>query len=730
MSGLELASSLRTTTSAHVARGAKILIALGHVNPRDRPLMLNDLPPVIEIGNHQREETLVKQFDDSMMPFSARNGLNQLIWSKGLAAWTTVWTAPNVTGETIFSGSWGGTYFVFSVRVGPSPWATHTVLSWCQLHPRDKILLPGMSPLLDLPLQTATRNVALFRYGDRARVANSADLISGSLAPRLYEIPENTEPGFYSIRATYAEKQPWLTPWFHVLQIGLKCADESACTCFWGLSCVDSGFAWRSIPELVTPEPLCPIDPEPIPQVPDPGSSMLPIDGFKAALSFPPSDRRHQMMAIITEEPFAFQNRGCAADGSCAPSAIAAFKLTPQDKYSLSTMWPTFEHYSLECTSWDAAIECAIDDAGLMQCLLPTLRDVVTPGPCTIAGWTRNAIDTTSTPFFIFANPLALPGIASAGPPTTHWSEIAHIAFVVINPTASMLAGSSFPYPRAGWFSIKLNMAVEGKPVTRSADAKWTQSCTGIGQDHPSFQHGSGGVQLLCVVDYRPRPVGTPFDLHTVAYLFECNTYPAASAALQDVLNVAPWVAAVWPIATPAISESNPATRFNPHATSEQNLVQPQLYRGQAASVRWTDGLADEEIFMDDRTIKRLAPNRTGSVFEKTIQVTLKGLTAEIEYPVCSKGIWDDTSGFYACGFQVQCGWKTGLYRLTAEYSFPVGTNGTVVRRTTDFGVPLEIATHATGEELCHGGSRPEGHTALFTSVQAFLPPQADFHFD
>ncbi|KAJ3161558.1 hypothetical protein HDU88_007291 [Geranomyces variabilis] len=192
------------------------------------------------------------------------------------------------------------------------------------------------------------------------------------------------------------------------------------------------------------------------------------------------------------------------------------------------------------------------------------------------------------------------------------------------------------------------------------------------------------------------------------------------TTAANTFLVGSPAVTSVWTVAMTSLSATNPTK-------ATDNLIQPQFYRGQAAQIRWTDSTSSSQTDSAKSARQALAAGVT---------VTLRGLTSNVAYAVAASA-WSyvntDDGLVFTGNFTVECGYSSGLYRLSAYYigaprfsASPLEPK-TYGRYSVDFPGPIEIVANAPAGPICTSADAAEGSAATIPNDGYVLPFSAGF---
>ncbi|KAI8905682.1 hypothetical protein DFJ77DRAFT_206704 [Powellomyces hirtus] len=423
---------------------------------------------------------------------------------------------------------------------------------------------------------------------------------------------------------------------------------------------------------------------------------------------------------------------------------------------------PVFESYKIAWDGGSKAITCetmkAEGKTASTTCVLPSAADISSAGPYWLAARTSAngaALDIVSQAKFLIlpttTEPMSFKAITSS---VTINSAYAAIAFVIVNPQPAFMNDG-------GRFKL-YSKPVSGEAYTWLVGTDWQSysasawNCIGITESDSNFQHGKGSYQLRCRIYISIDNAGQKwkldkleFDYRPAEIAWNDATFIKYNIPFDNVfIDRGTAILVAFPVAKPSLGPRNPAN----YTAMTGGVSRPQFFRGQAASVIWTDDYISPRVVHNGTTESvTIAPPGTPSAFSADVTITLQGLTQDVGYTVCSgASVYNSTADTNSCDFTVACGWKRGLYRMRAYYTgypidsltlFEVESQAQLGRYHVDFQVPIEIVAQAPDSDLCAGkeaeGSAPStpgessyiidepGVTSEAAAVRRYATPMA-----
>ncbi|KAI8593168.1 hypothetical protein BDZ88DRAFT_448705 [Geranomyces variabilis] len=403
------------------------------------------------------------------------------------------------------------------------------------------------------------------------------------------------------------------------------------------------------------------------------------------------------------------------ANGACALGASAGFQITPINYFAMPTSLPSLSNYYFvsqsDASKANQQIQCTASVGGQVSCTLPAVID--SAGPFKIkADWnTEGSVVTVQSGNFLLLpeNSTTSVGITCANPSTTFYSSRSYpINVIVTNPTRAALYNSQV-------VDTMLTLNIGGATVQHEAFAVLGSDCKGISPSDANFRAGGGQYQLLCTLNFWDAPAYTPFNITKIQMMKRDNDGTVAESLDISAMFVnAPKVGDMWPVVATPLSETNPANE----TVFMNGVSRPQIFRGQPASIIWQDDMGDA-----------YASAFNADAWQASVNVTVRGLTLDVAYAVpISSWKWNQTALTHSGSFVVPCGWKRGLYRITAYFwGVPDAwdrSDTAAARRiqlSIDFEMPVEVVATAPAGDLCKASDPVEGSAESISGESSYL---------
>ncbi|KAJ3149026.1 hypothetical protein HDU89_004028 [Geranomyces variabilis] len=711
-------------------------IAIGHVEPRTNP---------IPLGTDATQIPLVKISSSNGYSFVAGQGN---ITVGGPAYYTFPWSMPSAMGisykiELYWMSPWPEQAITERTLVSGPKVPAKTIQYLQAAYAGESLYFSPDNPITDVPIQSTTRTVELISFSHGDTVAKSTTAVSRSFTPvdatPELVVPSVIELGFYYLRVSWATAPSkfyysslfrvnkafgldvkingvspggvltlsgnpvvtWTSSSAGALNLfgdlSSKHGVSGLYTLMYSSSCMNaygSFTPFKAGTSTMETEFYCAYD----------DSSVNVIYGDSTAGYV---QRQPFPAFTLVDKAFKLVPLDCA-NGACALGASAGFQITPINYFATAASLPTLSNYFLvsqsDASKANQQIQCTASVGGQVSCTLPAVID--SAGPFKIkADWnTEGSVVTVQSrtfPLLPENSTTTSVGITCVNPSTTFYSSRSYpIHVIVTNPTSAALYNSQV-------VETMLTLNIGGSTVQHEAYAVLSSDCKGISPSDANFQAGGGQYQLFCTMNFWDAPT-MPFNITKIRMMKRDNDGIVAESLDMSAMFVkAPNVYDMWPVVATPLSETNPANE----TVFLNGVSRPQIFRGQPASIVWKD----------------MGSAFNADAWQASVNVTVRGLTLDVAYAVpISSWTWNQTALTHSGSFVVPCGWKRGLYRITAYFwGVPWSVSDTAADRliqlSTDFEMPVEVVATAPAGDLCKADDPVEGSAESISGESSYL---------